>query len=122
MNLPSLTDLESRARSLLPGAASPPPFPASEPASQGGASTPLLWLAVALVVNFAAVADAAAFWGLPAAVAFCNSNTAQTAVVAVLVPLVSALLAYRSANKRTAAKVAIATAQANGSAVPEAKP
>jgi hypothetical protein len=107
----NIADAESRLRSLLPGQA-PAPFQASDPASQGGASSPLLWLAVGLVVNFAAVADAAAFWGLPAAVAFMNSNTAQTAVVAVLVPLVTALLAYRSVNKRTAAKVAIAAAQA----------
>lgn len=110
----------SRARALLPGRQAPgeaPPFPASDPASAGGASAPLLWLAVFLVVNFAAVADAAAFWGLAPAVAFMNSNTAQTAVVAVLVPLVSALLAYRSVNKRTAASVAIAAAQAGANGI-----
>jgi hypothetical protein len=111
-----ITELASaadRLRGFLPGAARP--FVASDPASQGGASSPLLWLAVGLVINFAVVADAAALWGLPAAVAFMNSNTAQTAVVAVLVPLVTALLAYRSVNKRTAAdvaKAALAQAQA----------
>jgi hypothetical protein len=104
----------SRFTALLPGAAPAPQpissggngtFQASDPASQGGASTPLLWLAVGLVINFALVADAAAVLAWPPAVAFMNSNTAQTAVVAVLVPLVTALLAYRSVNKRTAASV-----------------
>lgn len=111
-------------RSLLPGQA---PFVASDPASQGGASAPLLWLAVALVVNFGAVADAAAFWGLPSAVAFCSSAVAQSAVVAVLVPLIGLLLNYRSRNKEAAADVAKAAlaAQAEPVAVvvpPEVKP
>ncbi len=107
----NFTALAARAGALLPGAA-PPPFVASEPASQGGASTPLLWLAVGLVVNFAAVADAAAFWGWPSAVRFCESAVAQSAVVAVLVPLIGILLAYRAANKNTAAKVVVAQANA----------
>jgi hypothetical protein len=103
MNLPSLSSL----RSLLPGSSTVTPgsFQASDPASQGGASAPLLWLAIALVVNFGAVADAAAFWGWPPSVAFMNSATAQTAVVAVLVPLIGLLLNYRSRNKEAAADV-----------------
>jgi hypothetical protein len=107
----------SRFAGMLPGAsAAPDPgtFQASEPMSQGGASTPLLWLAVALVVNFGAVADAAAFWGLPSAVAFCSSAVAQSAVVAVLVPLIGLLLNYRSRNKEAAADVAKAALAAQG--------
>jgi hypothetical protein len=106
----------SRFTALLPGAAPGQPgvFQASDPASQGGASTPLLWLAIALVVNFGAVADAAAFWGLPSAVAFCSSAVAQSAVVAVLVPLIGLLLNYRSRNKEAAADVAKASLAAQG--------
>ena len=119
MTLPALADAESRLRALLPGQA-PAPFQASDPASQGGASAPLLWLAIALVINFGAVVDAAAFWGLPSAVALMNSATAQTAIVAVLVPLIGLLLNYRSRNKEAAADVAKASLAAQAQAAPAA--
>jgi len=119
MILPSLADAESRLRSLLPGQA-PAPFVASDPASQGGASSPLLWLAVGLVINFAAVADAAAFFDLRSAMEFCTNPVAQAAVTAILVPLIALLLNYRAKNKQTAASVAIAAQQAAGNGAPPA--
>lgn len=115
----SLTDLESRAKALLPAAA--PAFQASVPASQGGASSPLLWLAVGLVLLYAGVVGAAAFFGLPSAERFMGNAIAQGSFVAIQVPLIGLLLNYRSKNKATAASVAIAAQQANGGAVPEAK-
>jgi hypothetical protein len=102
----------SPARALLPGAlrapeddCAPAPFLASEP---GGASDPLIWLVILLVLILASLWIAAGFFGLPAAQWFCDH--ALNSAAAVLGVVVGPLLAYRSFNKRTAAKVAIAQA------------
>jgi len=80
---------------------------ASEP---GGFSAPGIWLVVlfSLIVAAAWIADA--FFGLPSAVQFCER--AWQGVAAVLGILVPSLVAYRSYNKHTAAKVAVAKVQA----------
>jgi hypothetical protein len=108
MSLPSLADAAGRLRSLLPGQA-PAPFQASDPASKGGASSPLLWLAVFLVCIVAGLWIAAGFFGLPSAVAFCFNLTATAMVVGILVPLIGLMLNYRSRNKEAAASVVRAT-------------
>lgn len=99
-----LSEVEQR---IAPAAV---PFPASNPASAGGASSPLLWLAVGLVILFGVIVAAAALFGLPSAERFMSNATAQTAIVAIMVPLIGLLLSYRSFNKNVAAKVAIAAA------------
>jgi len=107
----NLGALFTRARSFLPageGGASTPAagFAASEP---GGASAPLIVLVIAFCAILAAIWASAGLFGNPAALAFCrDSLMGCAAVLGVLVP---ALLAYRSFNKHTAAKVVIAQAQ-----------
>lgn len=92
-----------------PAPAPPSDFRASEP---GGASAPLIGLAVSLICIVAGLWIAAGFFGLPAAVAFCSNLAATAMVVAVLVPLIGLLLNYRSRNKEAAATVAVAAHQA----------
>lgn len=110
MNLPSLASL----RSMLPGSPvtlgpfppQPGAFQASEP---GGASAPLTWIVIGFCVELMLIIAAAAL-GFQPAQQLCAPGwiLAFSSLLGVLVP---ALLAYRSFNKHTAAKVVIAQAQ-----------
>jgi hypothetical protein len=113
----------SEARAFLPGRAvallragegGEAPGVASEP---GGASAPLIWLVILLVLILAAIWVAAGLFGLPSAQWFCDK--ALNSAAAVLGVLVPSLLAYRSMNKATAAKVAIAAQAAPAVAEPK---
>lgn len=118
MNLPDLGALKDEAVGAverLRAPVQPPDFQASDPASAGGASTPLLWLAISLVVEYGAVVAAAALFGLASAKWFMGNSVAQTAFVAIQVPLIGLLLNYRSRNKRMAADLAVAHVQAQAS-------
>jgi hypothetical protein len=130
MTLPSwLSDAGATARRFLPsgdgGAQQPAAFVASEP---GGASAPLIWIVIMFCVELAVIVALAAAGWKPAQW-FCEPSRllAFSSLLGVLVP---SLVAYRSFNKHTAAKVAIsehaasvAIAQAQApAAAPEARP
>lgn len=98
------------AAALVPSQAGPPVFQASDPSGPGAS---LAWIIKLYCLIIAGLLVAAGFFGLPAAVALCDSSH-LLALSTLLGVIIGPCLAARAVNKRSAmnATVELAKAQA----------